>query len=94
MHVTGLGIHKFPQIQMHSTPNQVWEKLLYCIHYFIVYTRLHFILQHCILLYKFFSLLPNINPLKVELNPICHLLALLGVHHILHVSGIRVNITY
>jgi len=32
------------------------------------------------------------NPLNAELNPICHLLALLGVHHILHVSRIRVNI--
>jgi hypothetical protein len=26
-------------------------------------------------------------------NPICHLLALLGSHHILHVSGVRVNHT-
>jgi hypothetical protein len=25
------------------------------------------------------------------LNPYCHLLALLGAHHILHVSRIRVN---
>jgi hypothetical protein len=33
----------------------------------------------------------NINPLKAELNPICHLLVLLGAHHILHVSKIRVN---
>jgi hypothetical protein len=33
----------------------------------------------------------NINPLKAELNPICHLLALLGAHHIFHVSGLRVN---
>jgi hypothetical protein len=32
-----------------------------------------------------------INPLNAELNPICHLLALLGAHHILHVSKIRVN---
>jgi hypothetical protein len=31
----------------------------------------------------------QINPLKAELNPICHLLALLGAHHILHVSRIR-----
>jgi len=30
--------------------------------------------------------------LNVELNPICHLLALLGAHHILHVSRVRVNI--
>ena len=34
---------------------------------------------------------PEINPLNAELNPICHLLALLGAHHILHVSRIRVN---
>jgi len=32
-----------------------------------------------------------INPLNAELNPIYHLLALLGSHHILHVSRIRVN---
>jgi hypothetical protein len=32
-----------------------------------------------------------INPLNAELNPTCHLLALLGAHHILRVSGIRVN---
>jgi len=31
------------------------------------------------------------NPLNTELNLICHLLALLEAHHILHVSGIRVN---
>jgi hypothetical protein len=33
-----------------------------------------------------------INPLNTELNPICHLLALLGAHHILHVSGIRIKL--
>ena len=32
-----------------------------------------------------------INPLKAELNPICFLLALLGAHHFLHVSRIRVK---
>jgi len=32
------------------------------------------------------------NPLNAELNPICHLLVLLGAHHILHVSGLRVNV--
>ena len=31
------------------------------------------------------------NPLNAELNPICHLLALFGAHHILHVSRIRVK---
>ena len=33
----------------------------------------------------------SVNPLNAELNPICHLLALLGVHHFLHVSRIRVK---
>ena len=32
-----------------------------------------------------------INLLNAELNPPCHLLALLGAHHILHVSRIRVK---
>ena len=27
------------------------------------------------------------NPLNAKLNPICHLLALLGAHHILHVRS-------
>jgi len=31
------------------------------------------------------------NPLNAKLNPICYLLALLGAHHILHVSTIRVK---
>ena len=35
-----------------------------------------------------------LNPLNAELNPICHLLALLGAHHIFHVSGLRVNTDY
>ena len=39
-------------------------------------------------MYKF---LDHINPLNAELNPTCHLLALLGAHHILHVSRIRVT---
>jgi len=33
----------------------------------------------------------SFNPLNAELNPICHLLALLGAHHILHVSRIRAD---
>ena len=32
------------------------------------------------------------NPLNPELNPICYLLALLGGHHFLHVSRIRVKL--
>ena len=33
----------------------------------------------------------NFNPLNTGLNLICHLLALLGAHHIFHVSGLRVK---
>jgi hypothetical protein len=33
----------------------------------------------------------KIKPLNSKLNLICHLLALLGAHHIFHVSRIRVN---
>jgi len=33
----------------------------------------------------------KINPLNAKLNPICHLLALLGAHHVFHVSGLRVK---
>ena len=40
---------------------------------------------------KIFRTAVNMNPLNAELIPICHLLALLGAHHILHVSGLGVN---
>ena len=35
----------------------------------------------------------DINPLNVKLNPICHMLTLLGAHHTFYVSGLRVNIS-
>ena len=38
--------------------------------------------------HKLYSII-SINPLNSKLNPICHLLALLGAHLILHVSRIR-----
>ena len=31
------------------------------------------------------------NPLNPELNPMHHLLALVGAHYIVHVSRVRVN---
>jgi len=33
------------------------------------------------------AVVATINPLNAELNPICHLLALLGAHHILTLAG-------
>jgi hypothetical protein len=35
----------------------------------------------------------NINPANAQLNPICHLLALSVVHHIIHVSRVRANVS-
>jgi len=35
----------------------------------------------------------NLNPLNTALNPTYHLLAVLGAHHILHVSRVRVNVS-
>jgi len=40
---------------------------------------------------SFVSLTSQINPLNAELNLICHLLALLGAHPILHLSRVRVK---
>ena len=40
-----------------------------------------------------YRVIPGLSPLNAELNPICHLLALLGAHHILHFSRIRVKPT-
>ena len=51
-------------------------------------------LQCIILVSKQSILLENnsVNTLNAELNPICYLLALLGDHHFLHVSMIRVKL--
>jgi hypothetical protein len=40
---------------------------------------------------NYYNILAAYNPLNAELNPICHLLALLGAYHFLHVSRIRVK---
>jgi len=34
------------------------------------------------------------NPLNTKLNPICHLLGLLGAHPVLHISRIRVKMLH
>jgi hypothetical protein len=43
------------------------------------------------IVWSYFRSRSRINCLNDELNPICHLVALLGAHNILHVSGARVN---
>ena len=64
-------------------------------HYAIV--RLSWAVQLAFILYYFVQdnvpivVVTAFNPLNAKLNPICHMLALLGARHILHVSNIRVN---
>ena len=67
------------------------------------YQSLSFSLRHLLQVFIIVSLLgPNVflstlfsdtlNPLNAELNPIRHLLALVGAHHILHVNRVRVKL--
>ena len=60
-----------------SSQQKVGQKFLYF---------KNFLIQHCLQ-----KCTQTINPLNAELNPICYLLALLGAHHFLHVSRIRVK---
>jgi len=57
---------------------------------FQICKKMKFLVCHKIVGEWYYNL-PYINPLNAKLNPTCHLLALLGAHHILHVSRIRVN---
>ena len=41
--------------------------------------------------YRLYPIISYVLCLNAELNPIFHLLVLLGAHHILHVSRVRVN---
>ena len=54
--------------------------------YLVIYTIVKYMFHYEKQYSKF------INPLNPELNPICYLLALLGAHHFLHVSRIRVKL--
>ena len=59
---------------------------------FISFIQVYYLYKTCVLclcLPLIFS--PVVNPLNPKLNPICYLLALLGAHHFLHVSRIRVK---
>ena len=49
--------------------------------------------EKCVVCSKGKNKLPPclINPLNAELNPIRHLLTLVGARHIVHVSRVRVN---
>jgi len=49
--------------------------------------------DNSIVCYKYVNLGDaDVNHSNAELNPICHLVVLLGAHHILHVSGLRLSV--
>jgi len=50
------------------------------------------IVYEVVIFYILIDWIDLFNPLNPELNPICYLLALLGAHHFLHVSRIRVKL--
>jgi uncharacterized membrane protein len=50
-----------------------------------------YIAQWLVKLWNALVVRTSLNPLNAELNTICHLLALLGAHHFLRISRIRVK---
>ena len=70
-------------VYCHRVTNQLQLINIYCI---ILST------QYSFYMYRMIYQTSHINPLNAELNPICYLLALLGAHHFLHVSRIRVKL--
>jgi hypothetical protein len=60
----------------------------------ITFMTITVITHNCNFLKKNFvhiEVIMKVNPSNAELNPICYWLALLGAHHFLHVSRIRVK---
>ena len=86
-------VYKSPRISTWYSPHAKNKMLAY----FVAAFRRRLVLWPCIhgiqtLRFSNRAFFGNtFNPLNAELNPICHLLALLGVHHFLHVSRIRVK---
>jgi len=84
-----------------DTPCICMYKYLFYIHIFHIYIYIYIYiwgqgdswrLQRLEAIHGCPMLSSRINPLNPELNPMCCLLALLGAHHFLHVSRIRVKL--
>ena len=73
--ITNHRFHLFKFYYQHITLTNLYP---FSVH--VVTFTFHYQLMHLL-----------INPLNPELNPVCYLLALLGAHHFLHVSRIRVK---
>ena len=88
----------FPSVQKYDFSCEMFTKLKNTQHHYIQFPCTeftHFGQYVCKILmqshsYAMFTPI-FFNPLNPELNPICYLLALLGAHHFLHVSRIRVK---
>ena len=94
--------HQFPWMSFHS-PEQftivqyrvwnLWDVLRYLRILFASregHVNFPFTDKQLFLFHSFLSL----NPLNAKLNPICHLLALLGALHIFHVSRVGVKMIH
>ena len=83
--------------QIHTEQRRAWDLLPYVVQESDLdaksSNRLKSCLEHRSDIVRCFQI-KILNPLNAELNPICHLLALLGAHHILHVSWVRVKYEY
>ena len=64
------------------------------LHFYLLFLVTYIFIIYFLLCVCNSPLFPNYfaRTLNAELNPICHMLALLEAHHILHVSRIRVKI--
>jgi len=69
-----------------------FEKLMHLVGFIVRNTLKYICLYNWNIVYFLLSRKSIFNPLKPELNPICYLLALLGAHHFLHGSRIRVKL--
>jgi hypothetical protein len=90
--ITFLEFIKAPKYLKFWTPSNTCPYSIRCCSKFVTFLFLF----SCILLcfHQSSAYCSLFNPLNAKLNPICHLLALLGAHPILHISRIRVNVCY
>ena len=79
-------VHKFNQLPKIRNESVLRSKLA---------LKIDSIMQNMILIVNFIGYTSlqrrQFKPLNAELNPICHLLALAGAHHFVHVSRLRVK---
>jgi len=75
-----------------QTPPPLPPDIFWASHLLLTVSRKFFLVCKAVEKWNYFSpYSAEFNLLSAKLNPICHLLALLGAHHILHVSRIRVK---